>query len=160
TGGNRQLTIETESFAGMGTTTPLATSATGTGLTANHWYRLEVDWTGSQAITGKLFDSNGTTLLNSVTASGFTSLFTSGGIGFNAAGPSRKYWDTVTAPPAFNSLTVAQLGPVTIIDRHHRHDNRAGESNANVANILNSLAAPGPARVFQSIDAYFSDHRL
>ncbi len=34
----------------------------------NHWYRLEVDWGASGTIVGKLFDSNGTTLLNSVTA--------------------------------------------------------------------------------------------
>jgi hypothetical protein len=39
----------------------------------NHWYRLEVDWGTSGLLIGKLFDGNGTTLLNSVTAmtSGF-----------------------------------------------------------------------------------------
>src|SRR5439155_21217826 len=35
---------------------------------ANHWYRLEVAWGKSGTIVGKLFDSNGTTLLKSVTA--------------------------------------------------------------------------------------------
>ena len=35
---------------------------------ANHWYRLEVDWGTSGNIVGKLFDSNGTTLLNTVSA--------------------------------------------------------------------------------------------
>src|SRR5205807_2997023 len=51
---------------------------------ANHWYRLEVDWGTSGKILGKLFDSDGKTLLNSVTAS--TLMFTSGGFGFRAIG--------------------------------------------------------------------------
>ncbi len=61
---------------------------------ANHWYRLEVDWGSSGTIVGKLFDSNGTTLLRSVTAS--TTAITSGGIAFRATGNYDKYFDTVT----------------------------------------------------------------
>jgi subtilase family serine protease len=68
----------------------------------NHWYRLEVDWGTSGTVVGKLFDSNGTTLLNSVTAS--TQLFTSGGFGFRAIG-SDKYWDTVTVTHGVNNFT-------------------------------------------------------
>jgi hypothetical protein len=67
-------------------------AAVGQGYLPNHWYRLEVDWGTSGKIVGKLFDSNGTTLLNSVTAT--TSAITSGGIAFRAIG-SDKYWDTV-----------------------------------------------------------------
>ncbi len=79
----------------------------------NHWYRLEVDWGTSGLLVGKLFDSNGTTLLNSVTA--MTSGFTPGGIAFRAIG-SDKYFDTVTvmrgvnhftAPPATSSANAA-----------------------------------------------------
>ena len=56
---------------------------------ANHWYRLEVDWGVSGKIIGKLFDSNGTTLLSTVTAS--STAITSGGIAFRStASPSRK----------------------------------------------------------------------
>jgi len=68
---------------------------------ANHWYRLEVDWGTSGKIVGKLFDSNGTTLLQTVTAS--TTAITSGGIAFRAIG-SDKYWDTVTATYGVNTF--------------------------------------------------------
>jgi hypothetical protein len=68
---------------------------------ANHWYRMEVDWGASGKIVGKLFDSNGTTLLQTVTAS--TTAITSGGIAFRATG-SDKYWDTVTATYGVNAF--------------------------------------------------------
>jgi hypothetical protein len=68
---------------------------------ANHWYRLEVDWGTSGTIVGKLFDSNGTSLLNSV--AGTTNAITSGGFGFRATGGD-KYWDTVTAQYTVNSF--------------------------------------------------------
>ena len=73
---------------------------------ANHWYRLEVDWGKSGAILGKLFDSNGTTVLGQV--SGATTAITSGGIAFRATG-SDKYWDTVTASYGVNTFA-AQFG--------------------------------------------------
>jgi subtilase family serine protease len=70
---------------------------------ANHWYRLEVDWGTSGTIIGKLFDSNGTTLLKTVTAS--TTAITSGGFGFRAFG-SPVYWDTVTVTTNANNFAV------------------------------------------------------
>jgi hypothetical protein len=73
---------------------------------ANHWYRLEVDWGKSGTIVGKLFDSNGTTLLKSVTAS--TTVITSGGIAFRATG-NDKYFDTVTDKRGVNNFVV-QVG--------------------------------------------------
>ena len=72
---------------------------------ANHWYRLEVDWGTSGTIVGKLFDSNGTTLLQTVTAS--TTAITSGGIAFRATGNCNKYWDTVTLTPGVNQFVAA-----------------------------------------------------
>ena len=72
---------------------------------ANHWYRLEVDWGTSGKIVGKLFDSNGTTLLQTVTAS--TTAITSGGIAFRATGNYNKFWDTVTADPRRESVCSA-----------------------------------------------------
>jgi hypothetical protein len=71
---------------------------------ANHWYRLEVDWGDNGGIVGKLYDSNGTTLLNTVTAT--TTAITSGGIAFRATG-SNKYWDTVQLIPGANNLAHA-----------------------------------------------------
>ena len=65
----------------------------------NHWYRLEVDWWTNGTIVGQLFDSNGTTQLNSVTGS--TTAITSGGIGFRAISGS-VYWDTLQVTPGAN----------------------------------------------------------
>jgi hypothetical protein len=73
---------------------------------ADHWYRLEVDWGTSGKIVGKLFDSDGTTLLQTVTAT--TTAITSGGFGFRALG-SDKYWDTVTVSRGVNNF-VATAG--------------------------------------------------
>jgi subtilase family serine protease len=70
---------------------------------ANHWYRLEVNWGTSGAIVGKLFDSNGTTLLRTVSAS--TTAITSGGIAFRAIGNYNKYWDTVQLTPGVNQFS-------------------------------------------------------
>src|SRR5262249_44485073 len=59
----------------------------------SHWYRFEVDWGSTGNITGKLLDSDGSTVLNTVTAS--STAFTSGGIAFRATGTNNKFWDTV-----------------------------------------------------------------
>jgi subtilase family serine protease len=74
---------------------------------ANHWYRLEVDWGTSGKIIGKLFDSNGTTLLRQVSAT--TTAITSGGIAFRATG-SDKYFDTVTDTSGVNNFAVPVTG--------------------------------------------------
>ena len=60
---------------------------------SNHWYRLQVDWGTNGSLVGKVFDSNGTTLLQTVTAS--CTAITSGGIAFRANGTYSKHWDTV-----------------------------------------------------------------
>ena len=60
--------------------------------TANHWYRILVDWRTDGTITAQLFDSDGTTLLNTVTAHDATR--TEGGIAFRAFG-STKSFDTI-----------------------------------------------------------------
>src|SRR5262249_31114002 len=78
-------------------------AAVGQSYLANHWYRLEVDWGTSGTIIGKLFDSNGTTLLQTVTA--FTTDITSGGFGFRNIGFD-TYWDTVTAVHGVNGFAL------------------------------------------------------
>jgi hypothetical protein len=83
-----------ENFFGFALNSTLGTSAQSTKFLANHWYRIQVIWGTDGSIVGQLYDSNGTTLLNSVTAK--ASLFSAGGIGFHATGHD-KYWDTVTA---------------------------------------------------------------
>jgi hypothetical protein len=89
----RKLYIQ-ENFFGSNLNSTLGTSAQNTKFQANHWYRIQVVWGTDGSILGQLFDSNGTTLLNSVSAT--ASLFSAGGIGFHATGHD-KYWDTVTA---------------------------------------------------------------
>ncbi|MBO0857722.1 MAG: PxKF domain-containing protein [Chloracidobacterium sp.] len=59
---------------------------------ANKWYRFEVVWGVGGGITGRLFDSDGTTLLNTVSATDTT--ITSGGLAFRAFGPT-TYVDSV-----------------------------------------------------------------
>jgi hypothetical protein len=60
---------------------------------ANTWYRLEVDWQVDGSITGRLFGSDGVTLLNTVTAT--TQAITAGGLAFSGTG-HEKYVDDVT----------------------------------------------------------------
>ena len=77
---------------------------------ANVWYKLEVDWGTTGIVTGKLYSSNGTTLLNSVTAS--TGDTTPGSFGFRATG-SDKYWDTVAVAPLATSANSPAISKTT-----------------------------------------------
>jgi hypothetical protein len=81
-------------------------------LLANHWYRLEVAWGATGLITGRLFDGNSTTPLNTVSANDSSVLGFSGGIGFHATGNNDKYWDSVTAVHnlASGSSRIVQIG--------------------------------------------------
>jgi hypothetical protein len=100
--GTNQLILQRVTFGFFGATTTQLAAVTQT-FVANHWYRLRVDWSTSGAIIGKLYDSNGTTLLNTVTYSTPTTI-KSGGIAFQATGSGTKYWDTVTDTPNVNSF--------------------------------------------------------
>src|SRR5439155_14293053 len=81
----------------------------------NHWYRIEVDWNVGGSIVGRLFDSNGTTLLKTVKAT--TNVITSGGIAFRAFGHD-KYWDTVAASPVSSVISSSA--------RKHADDSNGG----------------------------------
>ena len=72
----------------------------------NHWYRFEINWGTSGTIIGRLYDSDGVTLLNTVTATNTN--ITSGGISFRGFG-STKYFDTVTK----GSSTAVPMTPAT-----------------------------------------------
>ncbi len=75
---------------------------------ANTWYRLEVEWHTDDSIIGRLYDSDGTTLLNTVTGS--SSLSRAGGIAFRATG-SNKNWDTVTVQRTSGDSLTLYVGP-------------------------------------------------
>lgn len=68
---------------------------------ANHWYRLEVNWGATGSIVGKVYDSNGTTQLQSV--SGTNTAIKSGGIAFRTYGGTVD-WDTVQVASGVNNL--------------------------------------------------------
>jgi hypothetical protein len=91
--GENTGTLLLQYVSGYGSYTDLA-SVSQT-WTPNHWYRFDVDWRSGGTIVGRLYDSDGTTLLNSVTSSN-TSI-TAGGIAFRGFG-STKYFDSVSGP--------------------------------------------------------------
>jgi hypothetical protein len=82
------------------------------------WYRVEVDWGATGLITAKLFASDGTTQLNSVT--GMNDTVTSGGIAFRGfqnpfhiGGP--KYFDTIQVDRPVEPPPVPEPGSVTLL---------------------------------------------
>jgi hypothetical protein len=78
---------------------------------ANTWYRLEVQWETTGEIVGRLYDGDGTNLLNTVTAT--DTMFTSGGVAFRAF-DGTKYFDTIevrTELPAGANAAAQQAAP-------------------------------------------------
>jgi len=61
--------------------------------TADKWYRVEVQWDVGGDITARLFDSDGTTLLNTISTNDST--YTSGGIAFRKVTDGAAHFDTV-----------------------------------------------------------------
>jgi hypothetical protein len=68
---------------------------------ANSWYRVELDWSTSGAVTAKLYASDGSTLLNSITAANVS--VTPGWFAFRSTGYD-TYFDTVTDTPNVNNF--------------------------------------------------------
>ena len=114
----------------------------------NHWYRLEVNWGKSGAFVGKLFDSNGTTLLKQVSAS--APGFTAGGFGFRATG-SDKFWDTVTDAPGVNGPLAKVFHPTAFFAGSSGSlSSGSSVSSPAAQTAAKSLSAPAAA-----IDAFF-----
>ncbi|HLJ92329.1 MAG TPA: S53 family peptidase [Gemmataceae bacterium] len=94
-----QLILQDNS--GFGFTNLAATTQV---FSPSHWYRLEVAWGVGGSITGRVYDSTGTTLLASVQAT--DNRVTAGGIAFLATSYD-KYFDTVTVSNTASPHTVA-----------------------------------------------------
>ena len=87
--------------------------------TVDRWYRAEVEWEVDGTIVGRLYDSDGMTMLNTLT--GFDSTITSGGIAlrafeYNDATPAYSHFDTIeicptNAPTAREAMPVGQYRP-------------------------------------------------
>jgi hypothetical protein len=75
---------------------------------SNKWYRAEVIWGTGGSLIGNLYDSNGTSLLNSVTAS--SDVYTSGGIAFRGFGAGVKAFDTIQR----NGADPIEVNPVPL----------------------------------------------
>ena len=75
---------------------------------ADHWYRAQVDWGIGGNLTGRLYDSDGTTLLNTVNS--FSNLYTSGGIAFRGFGATKEF-DTVTTGAVPLPASLLLFGP-------------------------------------------------
>ena len=90
---------------------------------ADHWYRAEVVWGTDGSLTGNLYDSDGVSLLSSVSAQAPSSFV--GGIGFRGFG-SDKYFDTVTLDSGSTARPVtAAVGP------GYRPDHRLDQTPTN-----------------------------
>lgn len=74
------------------------------------WYRMEVVWGLGGALTGNLYDSDGITLLNTVSTSDGSVI--SGGIAFRAFGGPVSFFDTVlvTSDPAIDCFQINHQG--------------------------------------------------
>jgi hypothetical protein len=89
-----QFMIETHSGSnGIASFTTIGAAVSQT-YNADQWYRLEATWGAGGVITGNLYDSDGVTLLNSVTRTTTVPFPSGGGIAFRAFGHD-KYFDTV-----------------------------------------------------------------
>jgi subtilase family serine protease len=112
---------------------------------ANHWYRLEVDWGTNGAVVGKIFDSDGLTVLGQVKATGIT--LTSGGIGFRATG-SDKYWDTVTDASG-------TVGPLVKLPAVAANGTSGGQTGSGVTGQVSAGKSAGNA-LASVLDAFFA----
>jgi subtilisin-like proprotein convertase family protein len=77
--------------------------------TFDKWYRLEAEWHLGGDIIGRLYDSDGITLLNTVTANDST--YTSGGIAFRAF--ANHYFDTVKRCSPQDATAAAQIASLS-----------------------------------------------
>ncbi len=94
---------------------------------SNGYYRIGIDWQESGLITASLFDSDGTTLLNTVSAVDNT--YSSGGIAFRGFGGEKRF-DTIenfatTAPvPEPGTMSLMALGLTSLIGAARRKKQR------------------------------------
>ena len=91
-----ELIIQNDSSPAFGNGVANFTNIATTSQTyqADHWYRLEATWGAGGAITGNLYDSDGTTLLSTVSGTTTAPFPSGGGIGVRGFGHD-KYFDTV-----------------------------------------------------------------
>jgi hypothetical protein len=134
--------------AGFNTYTNLA--AANQTYSANTWYLVQIQWGTSGTVTASLYASNGTTLLNTVTAA--TGDTVAGTFAFRAIG-STKYFSTVTDTPGVNnfaartelsnSTTTPSNGTVRGTSSSQSETGSGGQSTAS---YLSSITSPTTAK--------------
>ncbi len=122
---------------------------------ANHWYRLEVDWGTSGTIVGKVFDSNGATLLkpSSATDDGdhLRRHRLPGDRQFN------KYWDTVTVTPSVNNFAAPAAASSTPAAANRTDVARMAAAYWESWNSLFGPDSPWPAPTSQRNDGQLAN---
>jgi hypothetical protein len=135
-------------------------AATPQSYQANHWYQLRVSWASGGGITGKLYDSNGTTLLSSVQTT--DSRITTGGIAFVSSSSSYdKYFDTVTMMNTSSPNLVRPRGPAVnpSTDSLFAFLNPPASSSLSFSTPV-ALSSPAPLTpVIQEVDAGLAGRR-
>ncbi len=114
---------------------------------ANHWYRLEVDLGTNGTVVGKLFDSDGTTLITQVVATGLGS--TAGGYALRATG-NDKYWDTITDTAGVNGPLTPAGHPQILIG-----GTTSGPSQGSAPTIGGTTSGGSKIPTFAAIDSFF-----
>jgi len=126
---------------------------------ANHWYKVQVDWSTSGSMVAKLYDTNGTTLLKSI--SGTSTSYVSGGIAFKGTG-SDKFFDSVsilhgvnvvaTSKPAVANVTIAAM----VSSTGFAGNVSTSATSSNASTYSNASATSSAPLSSARVDHYFS----
>jgi hypothetical protein len=115
---------------------------------ANTWYLVQIKWGTSGTVVANLYASNGTKLLNSVTAA--TGDTTPGTFAFRAIG-STKYFSTVTDTPDVNNFAIhSALGSTTTTTASGKSSSatqrETGGSEQSPATTWMGITLPAPTK--------------
>ena len=121
-GTTNQLQLQNNVFF----TSPQTISSVSQTWLPNHWYRFEVNWGIGNAIAAKVYDSDGTTLLNTVSAS-IPQGFPSGGLAFGGAGRTIDFDSITMGLPQAPTYSVQMAGGATLQARTFTPGDGSGE---------------------------------
>ncbi len=109
---------------------------------ADTWYRVEVDWLPDGRIIGRLFGSDGTTLISTVATANPVTVITAGGIGFRGWG-SNKYFDTITVQTGLPGTYTVAITAGAVVTARDFGNFFAGTEGSGGGTARLSAASPG-----------------